>query len=150
LLFLIIFIWTPPHFWALALYKAGDYGKVGIPMMPNVRGAKSTRLQIFVYSLLLAAVSLAPVITGLGGTIYAFAALLLNVGFLALAFKVWRSRAGEKEDAADEASLYAVAQGDRAARNLFLYSILYLFALFGLLYGIWVLFRQTKKLYRAD
>jgi protoheme IX farnesyltransferase len=90
-------------------------------------------LQIFVYSLLLAAVSLAPVITGLGGTVYAFAAAVLNVGFLALAFKVWRSRAGEKEDAADEASLYAVAQGDRAARNLFLYSILYLFALFGVL-----------------
>ncbi len=133
LLFLIIFMWTPPHFWALALYKAGDYGKVGIPMMPNVAGAKSTRLQIFVYAVILAVVSLAPIHTGLGGRVYAVAAVLLNLGFLALSFKVWQSRAGEKADAADEASLYAVTKGDRAARNLFLYSILYLFALFGVL-----------------
>ena len=133
LLFLIIFMWTPPHFWALALYKAGDYGKVGIPMMPNVAGAKSTRLQILVYSVILAGVALAPIATGLGGPLYGFAAILLNLAFVALAVKVWRSRAGEKADAADEASLYDVAKGDRAARNLFLFSILYLFALFGVL-----------------
>ncbi|WP_416876770.1 heme o synthase [Litorimonas sp.] len=133
ILFMIIFMWTPPHFWALALYKTGDYGRVGIPMMPNIAGAKSTRLQIFVYALILFAVCLAPIFTGLGGAFYAVAAIGLNAGFLALAFKVWRSRAGEREEASDEASLYEVQKGDRAARNLFAYSILYLFAIFGVL-----------------
>ena len=133
LLFMIIFIWTPPHFWALALYKTGDYGKVGIPMMPNVKGPKSTRNQIMTYSVLLAAIAIAPIFTGLAGNLYAAFAVLLNIGFLALAFKVWKSRAGEKADAADEASLYDVTEGDRAARNLFAYSIIYLFATFGVL-----------------
>jgi len=133
LLFMIIFIWTPPHFWALALYKTGDYGKVGIPMMPNVKGAKSTRNQIMAYSVFLAAIAIAPIFTGLAGNLYAAFAVLLNIGFLALAFKVWKSRAGEKADAADEASLYDVTSGDRAARNLFAYSIIYLFATFGVL-----------------
>jgi len=133
LLFMIIFIWTPPHFWALALYKTGDYGKVGIPMMPNVKGPKSTRNQIMAYSVLLAAIAIAPIFTGLAGNLYAVFAVLLNIGFLALAYKVWKSRAGEKADAADEASLYDVTSGDRAARNLFAYSIIYLFATFGVL-----------------
>ena len=133
LLFMIIFIWTPPHFWALALYKTGDYAKVGIPMMPNVKGAKSTRNQIMAYSVLLAAVALAPIFTGLAGTLYAVFAVVLNIGFLALAFKVWKSRAGEIADSADEASLYEVKAGDRAARNLFAFSIIYLFATFGVL-----------------
>ncbi len=133
LLFMIIFIWTPPHFWALALYKTGDYAKVGIPMMPNVKGAKSTRNQIMAYSVLLAAVALAPIFTGLAGTLYAVFAVVLNIGFLALAFKVWKSRAGEIANSADEASLYEVKAGDRAARNLFAFSIIYLFATFGVL-----------------
>ena len=133
LLFMIIFIWTPPHFWALALYKTGDYEKVGIPMMPNVRGAKSTRNQIMGYSLLLAAIATAPIFTGLGGPIFAVFSIALNLAFLALAFKVWTSRAGETADTSDEASLYAVKLGDRAARNLFAYSIIYLFAIFGVL-----------------
>ena len=133
LLFMIIFIWTPPHFWALALYKTGDYEKVGIPMMPNVRGPKSTRNQILVYSVLLAITAIAPIFTGLAGPIYAVFSIALNMGFLALAFKVWRSRAGEIADSADEASLYAVAAGDRAARNLFAFSIIYLFVIFGVL-----------------
>jgi protoheme IX farnesyltransferase len=133
ILFMITFMWTPPHFWALALYKTGDYGRVGIPMMPNVAGAKSTRLQIFVYSVLLFAVCLVPLYTGLGGRLYAVAAIGLNIGFMALAFKVWQSRAGERDEASDEASLYAVQKGDRAARNLFAYSIIYLFAIFGVL-----------------
>ena len=133
LLFMIIFIWTPPHFWALALYKTGDYGKVGIPMMPNVKGPKSTRNQIMGYSILLAAIAIAPIFTGLAGNLYAAFAVLLNIGFLALAFKVWKSRAGEIADSADEASLYEVKSGDRAARNLFAYSIIYLFATFGVL-----------------
>lgn len=132
-LFLIIFLWTPPHFWALALYKTGDYAKVGIPMMPNVKGAASTRLQIFVYALILAGVCVIPVVTGLGGPIYAVVAGALNLGFVALAFKVWRSRAGEQADSADEASLYAVKVGDLAARNLFAFSLLYLFVIFGAL-----------------
>ena len=133
LLFMIIFIWTPPHFWALALYKSGDYGKVGIPMMPNVKGPKSTRNQIMAYSVLLAVIAIAPIFTGLAGNLYAAFALLLNLGFLGLAFKVWKSRAGEIADSADEASLYEVKSGDRAARNLFAYSIIYLFATFGVL-----------------
>lgn len=132
-LFLIIFMWTPPHFWALALYKTGDYAKVGIPMMPNVKGASSTRMQIFVYALVLAACCALPLFTGLGGMLYGFAALVLNMGFVALAFKVWRSRAGEIADSADEASLYAVKSGDLAARNLFAFSIIYLFVIFGVL-----------------
>ena len=132
-LFLIIFLWTPPHFWALALYKTGDYAKVGIPMMPNVKGAASTRTQIFFYSLVLAMSCALPFVTGVGGNLYLFAAVVLNLGFTAMAVKVWRSRAGERADSADEASLYAVRSGDAAARNLFAYSILYLFALFGVL-----------------
>lgn len=133
LLFMIIFIWTPPHFWALALYKTGDYEKVGIPMMPNVKGAKSTRNQIMAYSVLLAAIAIAPIFTGLGGLIFAVFSIVLNLAFLALAFKVWKSSAGEIADSANEASLYAVKTGDRAARNLFAYSILYLFAIFAVL-----------------
>ena len=132
ILFLIIFIWTPPHFWALALYKLSDYGRVGIPMMPNVAGPKSTRNQIFGYSVVLAAIASAPIFTGLGGSIYAFGALLLNLGFLALAYKVWQSRAGEKDEVQPE-SLYEVQKGDRDARNLFAFSILYLFAMFALI-----------------
>jgi len=81
---MITFMWTPPHFWALALYKTGDYGRVGIPMMPNVAGAKSTRLQIFIYSLVLFAVCLVPLFTGLGGPLYAVAAIGLNIGFTAM------------------------------------------------------------------
>ena len=131
LLFLIIFMWTPPHFWALALYKTGDYHKAGIPMMPNVKGAASTRLQIFVYSLVLACTCIGPVVTGLGGPLYMLVAGVLNIGFLVLAYRVWQSRAGERADAADEASLYDVKQGDASARNLFLFSIIYLFAIFG-------------------
>ena len=133
LLFMIIFIWTPPHFWALALYKTGDYEKVGIPMMPNVKGAKSTRNQIMGYSVFLAAIAIAPIFTGLGGPIFAVFSIVLNLAFLVMAYKVWTSRAGEIADSADEASLYAVKSGDRAARNLFAYSIIYLFAIFGVL-----------------
>lgn len=133
LLFLIIFLWTPPHFWALALYKQGDYGKANIPMMPNVKGAKSTRLQIFVYALVLAVTCIAVGFTSLGSPLYIGLASLLNLGFLLLAFKVWRSKAGEKANIQDEVSLYEVKAGDLAARNLFAYSILYLFALFAVL-----------------
>ncbi len=133
IMFLIIFLWTPPHFWALALYKTGDYDKAGIPMMPNVRGAKSTRLQIFAYALILAAVCLAPLMIGQAGWIFGGVAIALNLGFIVLSFKVWKSQAGERPDLSDEASLYAVKAGDKAARNLFAFSILYLFGIFGAL-----------------
>ena len=133
LLFMIIFIWTPPHFWALALYKRGDYEKVGIPMMPNVKGARSTRNQILAYSFLLVATTMAPIYTGLGGTVYMIAAIGLNLTFLYLALRVWRSRAGDEILETIPASLYEVRRGNKAARNLFAYSILYLFAIFGVL-----------------
>jgi len=100
---------------------------------PMIGYAKSTRLQIFIYSLVLFAVCLVPLFTGLGGPLYAVAAIGLNIGFTAMAFKVWKSRAGERDEASDEASLYDVQKGDRAARNLFAYSIIYLFAIFGVL-----------------
>ncbi len=132
ILFAIIFLWTPPHFWALALYKTGDYDKAGIPMMPNVKGAKSTRLQIFVYSVILAVTALLPVVTGLAGALYTGVAIVLNLVFLAMAYKVWRSGAGEQVGI-NNASLYDVGQGNKAARNLFAYSIAYLFAIFGAL-----------------
>ncbi|MGB0907933.1 MAG: heme o synthase [Maricaulaceae bacterium] len=132
-LFMITFLWTPPHFWALALYKTGDYERVGIPMMPNVAGPKSTRLQMVVYTFLLAGICAVPVITGLAGWLYGFVAFVLNAAFIALAIKVWRSRAGETPESSDEASLYAVKEGDRAARNMFAFSLIYLFAIFGVL-----------------
>ena len=133
LLFMIIFIWTPPHFWALALYKRGDYAKVGIPMMPNVKGARSTRNQILAYSVLLAATTIAPVFTGLGGAFYMVAAVLLNAVFLGLAFRVWRSQAGDEAPKDNPDGLYDVRQGNKAARDLFAYSIFYLFAVFAVL-----------------
>ena len=133
ILFLVIFFWTPPHFWALALYKQTDYGRVGIPMLPNVKGAPRTRLEILIYSVLLFGLTLLPFWTGLGGPLYLGAAVLLSGVFLVLAWRVYRSRAGEKPSVTDSDTLYAVRNGNQSARNLFLYSILYLFAVFGVL-----------------
>ncbi len=133
MLFMLIFIWTPPHFWALALYKTIDYEKVGIPMMPNVKGPASTRKQIMFYSLALFIIAILPIFSGLSGSLYAVCSIPLNIGFVALAFKVWRSKAGEIPEDKTDTSLYAVKSGDRAARNLFAYSIVYLFAIFSVL-----------------
>ena len=137
LLFLIIFLWTPPHSWALALYSAGDYAKAGIPMMPVARGAKSTRLQILIYSLVLVPVAVAPGFLGLGGPIYLGVSIAGGLLFLLLAWRLFRSRAGEEPDKADavgrEAALYDVKVEAKSARNLFAYSILYLFGLFAAL-----------------
>jgi len=137
LLFLIIFMWTPPHTWALTLYSAGDYAKAGIPMMPVARGAKSTRLQILLYSLAFVPVAIAPAFTGLGGPIYLVVSVAGGLGFLALAFRLWRSRAGDQPDKAEavgrEAALYDVRVEAKPARNLFAFSILYLMALFSAL-----------------
>ena len=137
LLFAIIFLWTPPHSWALALYSAGDYAKAGIPMMPVARGAKSTRLQILIYSLVFVPVAIAPGFTGLGGPIYLAVSGLGGAAFLFLAFRLWRSRAGDEPDKAEavgrEAALYDVRVEAKPARNLFAFSILYLMALFAAL-----------------
>lgn len=137
LLFLIIFLWTPPHSWALALYSAGDYAKAGIPMMPVARGAKSTRLQILIYSLIFVPVAIAPAFLGLGGVVYLAVSTAGGLFFLALAIRLWRSRAGDQPDKAEavgrEAALYDVRAEAKPARNLFAFSILYLMALFSAL-----------------
>lgn len=134
LLFLIIFLWTPPHSWALALYSAGDYAKAGIPMMPVARGARSTRLQILIYSLIFVASAVAPALVGMGGLIYAVVSVGGGLAFLGLAWRLYRSRAGDESDKADtvgrEAALYEVKVQAKPARDLFAFSILYLVALF--------------------
>jgi heme o synthase len=137
LLFAIIFLWTPPHSWALALYSTGDYAKAGIPMMPVARGAKSTRLQIWLYSLVLVPVAILPGVLGMGGVVYLSVSILGGLGFLALAGRLWGSRAGDEPDKAEavgrEAALYDVRAQAKPARNLFAFSILYLMALFAAL-----------------
>ena len=137
LLFAIIFLWTPPHSWALALYSAGDYARAGIPMMPVARGAKSTRLQILIYSLVFVPVAVAPGLVGLGGYLYLAVSAIGGLGFLFLAFRLWRSRAGDEPDKAEavgrEAALYDVRAEAKPARNLFAFSILYLMAVFAAL-----------------
>jgi protoheme IX farnesyltransferase len=118
LLFAIIFVWTPPHFWALALFVNSDYDKAGIPMLPVVAGRAATRVQIFGYSVLLAVVAMAPFVLGLLGWVYGVAAALLNAVFVAMAVRVWRNRGESPAVMAPE-------------KRLFAYSILYLFMLFG-------------------
>ena len=118
-LFLIIFLWTPPHFWALALVKSSDYARAGIPMMPNVAGADSTRRQILVYTLVLVPAGIAPVVLGFGGLAYAAVSTLTGLAMLGLAWKVYRVRTGEPAMS--------------AAQALFGFSILYLFLLFATL-----------------
>ena len=119
ILFLLIFMWTPPHFWALALYRARDYERVGVPMLPVVAGEAETRKQIVIYSALLVPLAVLPALMGFGGALYLLTSLLLGGGFLALALRVYRLREGR--------------EGDRAAKQLFGFSILYLFALFATL-----------------
>ncbi len=115
-LFLIIFLWTPPHFWALALYKQSDYGAAGVPMMPNVAGEKSTKIQIFVYTLLLAASAMLPTILGFSGWVYTSVALITGVSFSWLAWRLLMTR----EDVPMR----------KSARSLFNYSLSYLFIVF--------------------
>ncbi len=118
-LFLIIFLWTPPHFWALALFKVKEYGAAGIPMLPNVAGRASTRRQIFLYSLVLAPCGVAPWLLGFSGPVYGLVSVLLGANFLRHAYAVLRM----SDD--DSAML--------PAKKLFGFSIVYLFALFALL-----------------
>ena len=121
LLFLIIFMWTPPHFWALALYRCRDYERVGVPMLPVVKGPAETRRQIVLYSWLLVPITIAPAFTGLAGSVYLVTSLVLGAIFLFLADRVRRITEGR--------------EADKAARQLFLYSILYLFLIFAVLLG---------------
>ncbi|WP_323991215.1 heme o synthase [Nguyenibacter sp. L1] len=120
-MFAIIFLWTPPHFWSLSLYACKDYGRAGIPMLPVVRGARHTRWQILWYTLALSAVSLVPPALHLAGWLYAATAILLDAGFVLCAVRVLRDR----QDA-DGTSL----TGDKPARHAFRFSLAYLFLLF--------------------
>ncbi len=125
-LFLIIFMWTPPHFWALALYKVGDYERVKVPMLPVVAGSDETRSQIWLYSLALVPVTVLPWMLGAAGPVYGIAALALGAVFLMRAWCVYTVRQGQKATV--------------AARALFKYSISYLFLVFAVLLveqGIW-------------
>ena len=147
LLFAIIFMWTPPHFWALSLYTSGDYAKAGVPMMPVVRGARSTRRQIFAYSLVLVPLAIGPVFTGLGHLLYALVSVGGGALFLLLAARVLRSKAGEMAQSVSTQGgdvLYTVKPDARAARDLFAFSILYLLALFAALLVEHSLMRFTR------
>lgn len=116
ILFLIIFLWTPAHFWALALFKMRDYGSVGIPMMPNVAGERSTKNQMIVYAVLTAFVAVAPYYTGLAGAGYGIFAAVLSVIFIYCSISVRRMPDG------DERMMQA--------KKMFAYSVFYLFAIF--------------------
>ena len=115
LLFLIIFLWTPPHFWALALYREKEYAKVGIPMLPVTHGREFTQLQILLYTILLVAVTIMPFATHMSGWLYLIGAVILDVGFLYYAVRLYRH------------------YSDELARKTFRYSINYLAVLFALL-----------------
>src|SRR5438067_10622378 len=119
LLFLIIFFWTPPHFWALALFRSDDYARAGVPMLPLVAGPDATRLQILLYTVVLVAVALAPWALGYFDAVYGMTSLVLAGVMLALAVNVYSRREGR--------------EALRATRKLFAFSILYLFALFATL-----------------
>ena len=118
-LFLLIFLWTPPHFWALALYRSDDYRRAGVPMLPVVAGPRETKRQMLLYTLILVPVALAPTLLGAVGWLYGTVALALSVGFIAHAVIVWR--------AADD------RRGHGAARRMFKFSLLYLAVLFAAL-----------------
>ena len=115
-LFLIIFFWTPPHFWALSLYRADDYARAGIPMLPVVAGERETRRQILLYTLILAPLGTAPWLLGYAGTLYGVVALAGGAAMIALALR-----------------LRGEARGHAASKQMFGFSILYLFLLFAML-----------------
>ena len=115
ILCLIIFLWTPPHFWALALYRAEDYRKAGLPMLPVTHGAAFTQLHIFLYTLVLFAATLLPFISGMSGVIYLAAAIALGAGFTGYAWKLWRN------------------YSDALARKTFRFSIWHLMLMFAAL-----------------
>jgi protoheme IX farnesyltransferase len=112
LLFLIIFAWTPPHFWSLALYRRKEYACAGVPMLPVTHGERYTRLSVLIYTIILAAICLIPFASGMSGWIYLLCALLLNAVFVVYALRLYAS------------------YSDRLARRMFRYSITYLFLMF--------------------
>ncbi len=114
-LFALIFFWTPPHFWSLALYRAGDYEKAGVPMLPVVAGKRETKRQIIIYTLLLLPLAVAPALLGVTGWLYGVFSLILSLLFLVAAVLVW------------------VDETERASRRMFTFSIVYLFLLFTLM-----------------
>jgi protoheme IX farnesyltransferase len=116
LLFLIIFFWTPPHFWALSLYRSDDYARAGVPMLPVVSGKAQTRRHILLYSLLLAPLAVAPWLLGYAGPLYGAVAVICGLRFLTLACRVYRETDG-----------YA------ASKSLFGFSLVYLFVVFAAL-----------------
>jgi len=124
ILFAIIFIWTPPHFWALSLWAHEDYAKAGVPMLPVTAGARETRKQILVYTLALAPLGMAPWFIGFSGPVYGAVAALLGLNFIRHAVLVLR-------EAQDEAGRSLT--GDKAAKKCFRFSLTYLFALFAVL-----------------
>jgi protoheme IX farnesyltransferase len=123
LMFGLIFLWTPPHFWALSLWTSKEYARAGVPMLPVTKGAKETRRQILIYTLIVTPFALTPVATGLGGAIYLAVAAVGGSAFIWAAIRVFMSRAGDADAPADM----------RRAKALFGVSILYLFALFAAL-----------------
>ncbi len=129
LLFLIIFVWTPPHFWALALYREKEYANAGIPMLPVTHGGEYTRLHILLYTIALTAATLMPFATRMSGWLYLVGAIVLNIGFLRYAWRLYRR------------------YSDELARQTFRYSIHYLTLLFALLlvdhYGVYI--RETLQ-----
>ena len=114
-LFAIIFFWTPPHFWALSLYKADEYAAAGVPMLPVVAGARETKRQMLLYTLVLWPVAAAPWLLGVSGLLYAAGAGALSLLFTASAVRVWRD------------------EGERSARQMFAFSLAYLSLIFVLL-----------------
>ncbi len=118
-LFLLIFLWTPPHFWALSLYRSDDYRRAGVPMLPVVAGPRETKRQMLIYTLILAPVSLAPTLLGAVGWIYGAVAVAMSLVFIGHAVLVWRT--------ADDESAHPVA------RRMFFFSLLYLAVLFAAL-----------------
>lgn len=119
-LFLIIFLWTPPHSWALALFRRGDYQAAGVPMLPVVAGERATQRQMIAYTALLLPTSLLPVAIGLSGILYAGVAVLFGIGFAFYTVRLWQS--GQTPDNTPDT--------DHPARRLFFFSIQYLFALY--------------------
>ncbi|MCZ2328475.1 heme o synthase [Bartonella sp. F02] len=119
LLFLIIFMWTPPHFWALSLFSSMDYDAANIPMMPNVRGENSTKKQILIYSIIMAICAIGPYILGFAGVIYGIFSTILGIIFVYLAYRLWKTN----------------TQSDTVfiAKKMFLFSVFYLTAIFGVL-----------------
>ncbi len=116
ILFALIFFWTPPHFWALALYRSGDYAAAGVPMMPVVHGARETKRQMLIYTVLLLPLGIAPCFAGFASwTLYGTASVVLGLLFLAAAVSVW------------------IDESERSAKRMFGYSIFYLFAMFAIL-----------------